>query len=243
MTSAAEEFDTAASNATLHSIASHDMVGEVSKAEMIKVYDDRMVGGPGRDAYDRLRNVPNGECPLCTEGNVSTLDHHLPKTLFPALAVTPANLVPACADCNKTKRSVRFETPESQTLHPYYDDVSDGRWLYANLDEESAVMRFIVRAPEAWSDLKAARVASHFSLFKLDELFSLKSARDLADMTSILQRRFPKEDGSGIADYLRELAEDYASVDINSRKRALFEAVSDSRWYCTGGYEAWGRDG
>ena len=81
-------------------------MGSVTTDEMVSVYDQRMAGkkGPGRHVYDAIKLLPKqGICPFCDHRPVSTLDHLLPKRLFPALAVTPDNLVGACADCNKTK--------------------------------------------------------------------------------------------------------------------------------------------
>ena len=40
------------------------------------------------------------KCPFCGIGTVSTLDHYLPKSKYPALAITPKNMIPACRDCN-----------------------------------------------------------------------------------------------------------------------------------------------
>src|SRR5262245_19880217 len=77
-------------------------------SEMVAVYDNRLVKktAPGRRIYDKIfTSAPNDKCPLCGHRNVKTLDHYLPKALFPALTVTPINLIPACSDCNKAKLS------------------------------------------------------------------------------------------------------------------------------------------
>ena len=73
---------------------------------MVRVYDGRMAaqGSPGRTIYDAIKLAsPNGLCPLCGQRVVATLDHYLPKSRYAALAVNPANLIPACSDCNKAK--------------------------------------------------------------------------------------------------------------------------------------------
>lgn len=67
----------------------------------------------------------NGRCPYCGQQIVKTLDHYLPKTLYPTYAITPYNLVPSCDACNKIKMTESFDSYEQQTIHPYYDDFTD----------------------------------------------------------------------------------------------------------------------
>ena len=70
---------------------------------------------------------PDGlkECPICNSGELSTLDHYLPKSEVPTLAVTPSNLVPMCSDCNRIKKN-RMETlPIKIPFHLYFDDFTE----------------------------------------------------------------------------------------------------------------------
>jgi 5-methylcytosine-specific restriction endonuclease McrA len=115
-----------------------DVAGTVTTDEMVKVYDQRMAGkkGPGRHVYDAIKLLPKqGICPFCDHRPVSTLDHLLPKRLFPALAVAPNNLVGACADCNKAKLAFAPTAEEEVVLHPYFDNVDAERWLDARVVE------------------------------------------------------------------------------------------------------------
>ena len=138
----AHAYDQAADQANLHLFPQAKSVGNnaVSRDEMESVYTDRMakIGAPGRAIYDQL--LISGEdstCPFCGHRDVSTLDHVLAKSRFPSLAVTPWNLVPCCADCNKTKGNRPPNSKESQFLHPYYDDVQQDLWLACEIIEDS----------------------------------------------------------------------------------------------------------
>lgn len=102
----------------------------------------------GWDAYrfiDAVREVNKlTYCPYCNAEPVyslfmpgeepdrarSDLDHFMPKWLFPYLAISPSNLVPACARCNaKMKGSDlplvfdRKGRPSLAMAHPYLNDV------------------------------------------------------------------------------------------------------------------------
>jgi 5-methylcytosine-specific restriction endonuclease McrA len=110
---AAARYESAAQSTTLHQIPESDTVGgpgTATKSDMVNLYENKLtkVGSPGRALYDKLLSLPpRGICPLCGQGVVSTLDHHLPKSAFPALAVAPTNLVPSCSTCNLRKLVVR----------------------------------------------------------------------------------------------------------------------------------------
>jgi 5-methylcytosine-specific restriction endonuclease McrA len=101
----AETYEKKVQNASLHTLATQDKEdGVVKKSDMIDVYKNKFSkkGQPGRTYYDKLMAIPKSKkCPLCGQRVVSSLDHHLPKTKYPVLSVTPVNLVPACSDCNK----------------------------------------------------------------------------------------------------------------------------------------------
>lgn len=147
---AAVDYDENAENGSLYRIQQHDSVGgSVTRQEMEKVYTYRMAqkGRSGRRYYDELKaSAQFGVCPLCGHRQVSQLDHHLPKANFPSLAVVPFNLVPSCSDCNKAKLAEIPTDAESQTLHPYYDDVTNKQWLHAEVIETSpAAVSFFCR--------------------------------------------------------------------------------------------------
>ncbi|MFJ9642166.1 hypothetical protein [Streptomyces sp. NPDC101206] len=72
---------------------------------------------------------------LCGHGIADTLNHQLPKIVYPLLAVAPLNLVPACRGCNSHRSELAPRTAEEQTLHPYCDDLGDHVWLTARVQD------------------------------------------------------------------------------------------------------------
>lgn len=239
---AAGEYEVAASTVMLHTLVPHVSVGGVVTAgEMSMVYTQRMVGmkAPGRAIYDKLIAAPaHGRCPLCGQRTVSTLDHHLPKDQYPALVVVPGNLVPACADCNKAKTNVVPQTGEEETLHPYFDNVENEQWLYAEVIEESpAALRFFVTPPIQWSDSLAARVRHHFKLFKLAALYASHAGEELTNIRHILSVLFAKAGYEGVKNHLWDSAASREAAHVNSWQTAMYKALADSDWYCAGGFQ------
>lgn len=64
-------------------------------------------------------------CPSCGEpGRPRTLDHYLPKDIFPEFSVLLLNLTPMCDWCQGEKlASYVTEDGKKRYIHPYFDDV------------------------------------------------------------------------------------------------------------------------
>ncbi|MGJ0485136.1 MAG: HNH endonuclease [Methylomicrobium sp.] len=239
---ASEEFDNLSSTNRLYRIVKHDVVGGiVTKAEMEAVYKQRMAkkGAPGRGAYDELINsAPQGKCPLCGQRTVSTLDHHLPKTHYPALAVVPLNLVPACTDCNKSKLASVPTNASEETLHPYYDNIQEDRWLYAEVIEGSpAALRFYVEAPDHWDDVLASRVALHFRVLNLGTLYAAEAADELLNIRHQLRSIHELGGSELVRREMKDRANSCRQARLNGWRTVTFEAFVQSEWFCDGGFD------
>lgn len=239
----ANAYRAAAAAAELHTLPPQSNVGGiVSTAEMTDVYKLRMArkGTPGRSVYDKLMKAPVlGRCPLCGQRIVTTLDHHLPEAHYPALAVVPTNLVPACADCNKAKHDTIPHTIEEQTFHPYFDDVEDELWLRAEIIGSSpASLRFHVDPPADWDAAKAQRARYHFKIFKLGALYASHAAEEVVGISASLGMIFARGKAAGVRAHLQEQAASRKSVHANSWQTATYTAMAASDWFCEGGFRS-----
>lgn len=235
-----ERFDELASINRLHQLARLAVIGDVTTAEMEAVYTQRMAGksAPGRASYDELLNsAPLGKCPLCGHRTVSTLDHHLPKAHYPALAVAPLNLLPACADCNKLKLARVPASSAEEMLHPYYDDIEADRWLFATVVEQTpAALLFSVVSPEQWEDVLAERVQEHFRVLGLGYLYSAEAADELLNIRHQLATLHGIGGWRLVQTDLEARAESCREARLNSWRTAAYDAFSQSRWFCDGGF-------
>ncbi|MFJ5819846.1 HNH endonuclease [Streptomyces sp. NPDC093108] len=241
---AATSYASAAESVTLHSLEQSRFIPDgVTKEELIAVYTSRMAKKKtaGRHIYDELiLAAEDGRCPLCGQRPVSTLDHHLPKMLYPALAVDPLNLVPACADCNKLKRDVAPHSSEEETIHPYFDNIEHDPWLRAHVIEvEPAALRFSVNPSRNWNSTLSERVHRHFKKFGLASLYASQAAQELGNIRYYLTQLYEADTSQGaqrVADHLREQAESRRQAHINSWQTAAYSALADSAWFCQGGF-------
>jgi hypothetical protein len=243
---AASRFREAAQMTTLHTLDPLTLrppplpaEPETVHQQLIKVYTDRMVGqqAPGRLIYDELR-LAAPRCPLCGHREVTTLDHHLPKTKFPLLSVVPDNLIPACAECNKIKIDSLPTAAERQTLHPYFDDLNDAQWLAAEVVEVTPpAIRFYVAPPARWSLLLTARARHHFDTFELGSLYAAQASDEISGIAYYLQIQFDAAGADAVWEYLQEMAASRAQDRLNSWSTAAYNAMAASPWYCGGGFK------
>jgi len=234
-------YEEAASENALYTIeASQTVDGVVTADEMSAVYDLRMANkrGPGRHIYDKLISAPAyGRCPLCGLGKVWTLDHHLPKKQYPGLAVTPANLVPSCMDCNKAKGTTIPTKPEDGSLHPYFDDIDTHRWLTAAVvNTAPAAVLFNITRPAVWDDILFARVCHHFRLFGLASLYSGHAAEELSNIRDYVSGLHASAGPEAVKQHLSDQAASREASRRNSWQTATYRALEASEWYCNGGF-------
>jgi len=237
-----DEFDRRASTAALHEILqSIGVDGIVTKDEMNDVYT-RMVSGPGRKHYDAIKqSAPNSKCPLCAHRNVKTLDHVLPKSRFSKLAVTPLNLIPACSDCNKAKRSRLPTTASEAPLHPYYDDIEDIPWLVAHLTQSDPVVTvFSVQLPDGTEGVLADRIANHFDSLELAELYKIEAAEELTGIRQELTNLLNSGGIRTVREHLIERASSMENVHLNWWRTAAYKAWAGNDWFCAGGFAGTG---
>jgi 5-methylcytosine-specific restriction endonuclease McrA len=212
------------------------IAGGLTKQHFKELYTTYMVSanGDSRKIYDSILVAAGGLCPYCGGlGHVNTLDHYLPKSIFPAYSVLPANLVPSCRDCNSGKGAAFALLDTSQTLHPYLDDgrFFDQRWIVASVRQTNPIeVEFTCRPPAAWSDLDKSRVEAHFDSFNLRYRFRIAAAAEvtrLIDLRSGFLSALPPND---FKDYLIECANS-TGFDLNGWSRTTFEALAETDWF------------
>ncbi|MCA1021828.1 HNH endonuclease [Halobacillus litoralis] len=225
-----------ASENRLHSFIS---AKEIDVYHMKKVYSDKLVKGPGRSFYDKLMAAPsNGKCPLCGHRQVSNLDHHLPKSHFATVAVTPLNLVPVCSDCNFIKRATFPSKSDEEPLHPYFDYVDDAIWLYCEVLPTNPIsFMYKVSPPLNWSRTLKTRVISHFEQLKLNKLYTANAAEELMNIGSYLANLHSRGGPEIVQEFLSGMCESQRKYRTNSWEAALYECLSSSPWFLSEGID------
>jgi len=240
----AELYDKRGKRQTLYRTEAAEKVGvDVTTKQMVNLYNNHLArkGSVGRPIYDEIKAIPKlGWCPLCGIGKVSTLDHYLPKTIFPQLAVTPTNLIAACKDCNTTKKDKFVADPNKQTIHPYYDNFDDKRWLFVEIVEGNPFgIRYVARPPSSWKNRKRERAKHHFKSFNLAEPYRTSAITVIGNIQHRLEDLYTKGGKDPVHDHLAEELDSRnhsPNASINDWETALYEAMAQSNWFCDGGF-------
>lgn len=213
-------------------LLSSELMGTIYKSHFMRA------GSPSRALYEAIRFAPPyGLCPMCGQRIIASVDHYLPQSLHPIFNLTPANLVPACSDCNKSKLAKFAQSAEEQTLHPYFDDLGNERWLVVDVHETvPPSIAYRVRPPAGWTPVLAARVQHHFKVMGLAELYAAQAASELADISFNLGELAKTGGPASVRTHLQgEFASRHAR-DPNSWKTALYEGMCASDWFCSQGH-------
>ncbi|MBU1391718.1 MAG: hypothetical protein KJ856_10105 [Gammaproteobacteria bacterium] len=210
----------------------------ITKDEFKKLYENQVAkeGRPGRSIYNNLLITKNKRCPFCSVGKVKNLDHFLPKAHFPIFSVTPINLVPSCRDCNQDKNDDFSVDIRKQSLHPYFDDVSKVKWLFAKVAEESnpPVISYYTDSTLVEPEKLALKVDAHFISYKLNDTFSDLAGEMLSDIYNYCMNQFNREGKESLKLYLLEQKESHENAHLNSWQGAMYSALANSEWYCSG---------
>ncbi|BCA30798.1 hypothetical protein GO594_30115 [Pseudomonas otitidis] len=219
------------------------VVGRVQKGELKALYSNYLAaqGKPARGIYDKLMGAAPGEkCPYCGIGRVATLDHYLPKSKFPRLSILVTNLVPSCRDCNLGGKGVAVATSEGdQPIHPYFDadTFNSVQWLFCEIHEtRPATVSFYAGAPKSWSSSAIARVNSHLRAFDLNARFSVEAAEELSNIRQTFICYFNNASANERSQQLKRMELIESRLHMNSWKRALYQALANSGWFCDEGF-------
>lgn len=196
------------------------------------LYNNRFVkaSSVGRQHYDLIMlGAPHGVCPMCGVGSVRNLDHHLPISQYPTLAITPLNLVPLCSDCNFNKRAQSPTSEADRFFHPYFDAVPTARWLCASVvGGDPVTVRFQAIPPQTWAADFADRVKHHFEILGLAKRYATHSASEIASIRTFIDNLRRSAGAEVVRKHYEAQAQSASTVDPNSWRAAMYHALADA---------------
>lgn len=194
-----------------------------------------------RHVYDHVMgNALYDLCSYCQYGVANTLDHFIPITVVPALAIDPWNLVPACDRCNKLLLDQFDTTPAEQMLHPYAVPASvspTARWLRAAVHPgPEPVVSFHADPDASVGTVTRTRILNQFTRLELGDLYRVVSARELSGTRRHLTDTFPGGQVQPVTAHLKELSDEAFAADSNDRRGVMYEALAADPWFTATGY-------
>ncbi|MFY0803580.1 HNH endonuclease [Peribacillus frigoritolerans] len=213
----------------------------VSTNEMEKLYEQNLVGKKsemeesiGRGIYNYILSKAEDDlCPYCSQRDVKTVDHYLPKAKLPSFSVTPINLVPACRDCNTLKLDVFENDGEKMLIHPYFDDISNYKWLKAevSIGVFPITFHFEINDFPQMNEYLQKRVENQFKLLSLGSLYANSAGREFRGRVKSIVANYEFGGFSAVLSLIEEAIDTYKSENRNSWKTCMFEALLKSEWF------------
>jgi len=211
--------------------ANNQMIGSLTKKEMIKMYTIRFSkhGSKARLYYDKIKNISN-KCLYCGIGIVNTIDHFLPKNEYPDFSINKYNLVPSCRDCNTNKNNGIVYSEENQYFHPYYEEIENSDWLKVNIKEcSSLIIEYFI--DKNIDKTMYARLNNQFIKLKLFDLYNVYALNDINEMNYYFKEYYKEQGSEKLSKLFKKISES-VSPEVNLWKHVLYKNLSLNDWFC-----------
>lgn len=218
-----------ATNELFQIVRGTEISAVVTKKVLKELYSDRFVnkGNAARKHYDLLiLSAPNARCPQCGVRIATTLDHNLPKSKYPLLSVSALNLIPSCSDCNKGKQAAFPRSAIDETIHPYYDDLENLKWLSCRVIEiKPLLIEYYVNTGAGIDPILNDRIMNHFDSFNLNGLYRAHGVEEFSNRRLEFTNLYNKGGRDSLRSHLREGYLSRMATNINSWQSAFYEAI------------------
>ncbi len=204
---------------------------------MVKLYDQKFVplGSTAREKYyNKIMGLADEQiCPICEHLTADTIDHFLPKSVFPSLAVVPVNLYPCCDFCNDEKDTFYAKTINEQIFNPYFDVITDIEWLEATLVKDSQfILKFSVK--HDLDPILKSRLESFLKVYGLKRLYATQAVIYFNNNRFTYKTTFSVDGKEGLILELNKALASAKDYNKNSWTKVLIEALIKSDWFTSG---------
>jgi len=188
-----------------------------------------------RAYYDKIMSASN-ICPYCGVQISSSLDHYLPKKHYPMYSIDPMNLLPCCSDCN-TQKGEHQQLQGTETLHPYFDQFSNMRFLMMNVEkiDNNVAFQYYIEKPNDLSRQEYNKVIKHFELLNLDKMYSILASSEVHSQIYNLKKLYDEGGQGAVQQNLKDIYLSNYHAEMNSWKTALYDGLRNSEWFCEKG--------
>ncbi|QJT80832.1 HNH endonuclease [Kosakonia sp. MUSA4] len=163
-----------------------------NKEYLLHLYNQRLSknGTTAREYYNLLKSYSaDNKCTLCHISEADSLDHFLPKELFPSLTISPNNLIPSCDKCNKKKLEYFTSQKDAQLIHPRFEGYYNSFWLLARFDEkQNRIIIFPNKNIYHENSIEYQRILKHIDRLGLTTVYeanAMRKVREIVRATTI----------------------------------------------------------
>lgn len=203
---------------------------EINKNDLMNLYTRKLLNSDYsiRKYYDKIV-TSSTICPFCGKRHTTTVDHFLPKANYSNFSITPINLVPCCADCNKEKSDGVIASKEELYFHPYEEDISAFKWLDASITiENNKILVNYFVTDKHIDGITYSRMKRQFDNLKLKEYYSIEGSLEFNRAKEFYSNLYKNKGGKlNLQNHFemeREKAK-YKEHGINSIEYVLYDTL------------------
>lgn len=128
-------------------------------------------------------------CPYCNIFQIETVDHFLPKSVFPEFAFLPNNLVWSCSKCNTTKNNFYVENGKPLFLNPYYENINEYEFLMCDItiDNSQLSYSYSLNKKIIYNHQTGPAIEKQYSNLKIIERYKEKSPEVITNLIGSLR--------------------------------------------------------
>lgn len=207
------------------------------KDHMKKMYSERF-SNKQYDVYRFYKGIRNSQksCPYCNifSHRITQVDHYLPKSKFPSLAISPENLVPICTDCNDEKSNYYSLNRNEMLIHPYLDDFISNPFDYIKCEIIESIpigFRIYIDKLENWNECQYNRVRFHFKKLHLDEIYRTYFEEEFQAYIYEIEELVMENDIEQLKKNIMRRVNSYKRSNTSPWLYAGFDSLQKSEWF------------
>jgi hypothetical protein len=207
---------------------------------MYDAYKEVQKGGRLADLRNEMI-IRASSCPYCGFGEITNLDHHLPRSLYKGLSIYPKNLIPCCGTCNNKKRTVDGEQADQQFHHIFFNNIPNNIIFFkatAELNAGTLSVVFVIDDVPGMPPDTLLRL--RFQIERLNLNFRYISTINdfiLSQKVSFEMMYEVRKSGEDVRSYINRsaigLGKEYG---LNDWRPVLFRALAECEAFCNGGF-------
>lgn len=171
-------------------------------------------------------------CPYCGIDKPRTIDHYLPKSIYPEFSIFPPNLIPCCGYCNSKKKDRWQKNGERLFINLYYDDIPNDKFLFAefhfseNKINPVPTISYQINLEGINGNIKVI-LANHYKELKLTDEYSLSVEEEISNIYDEIKHNTHKSIEFHKSNIKIRLDTFVRKYGVNYWKSALLEALLD----------------
>jgi 5-methylcytosine-specific restriction endonuclease McrA len=167
-------------------------------------------------------------CPACGElGTPTTLDHFLPKGLYPHLCISPANLLPMCSICQNIKgEKIGDVTSPRFFIHPYFDVFAAQQILRLEIFPPFDIPTFRLDASSNLTPAEMQQTRSHMRELNLEERYQTFFRREYRRLLRLVGKM--RDSGQDVTKTLETFKFNESDQSLNTWPHVFYAAVIDN---------------